>query len=148
MINAVLYSTFKSTYIYVFIWPRQVFLTTLASFVVAWGLSFSTACEILVPQPRIKPASLALWGGFLTTEPPGKFLCPTFVLPFFFENFLMALKTLKNKVPSMKQALNKYLLLTGYASLYWNHQCMSTFLSIFLETLNVIINRNFAGWFD
>ena len=38
------------------------------------GLSCSTAREILVPQSGIKPESPALKGGFLTTEPPEKFL--------------------------------------------------------------------------
>ena len=31
-------------------------------------------CGILVPQPGIEPASLALQGEFLTTGPPGKFI--------------------------------------------------------------------------
>ena len=38
----------------------------------ALGLSSSVARGILVPQPRIKPASPALQGGFLNTGPPGK----------------------------------------------------------------------------
>ena len=36
------------------------------------GLSYSTACEILVPRSGIEPTSPALLGGFLTTGPPGK----------------------------------------------------------------------------
>ena len=36
-------------------------------------LSFSAACGILVPQPRIEPASPVLQGRFLTTGPPRKF---------------------------------------------------------------------------
>ena len=47
-------------------------------FVVACGLSCLTACGILVPWPEIKPVSPALYGGFLTTEPPGKSLLPAF----------------------------------------------------------------------
>ena len=39
--------------------------------VVAYGLSCSVACRILVPQLGIKPASPVLQGGFLTTRPPG-----------------------------------------------------------------------------
>ena len=42
------------------------------SLLVAWGLSCSAACGILVPWPGIKPTSLALQGGVLTTGPPGK----------------------------------------------------------------------------
>ena len=38
-----------------------------ASVVVEHGLSCSTMCGILVPQPGIKPSSSALEGGFLTT---------------------------------------------------------------------------------
>ena len=39
------------------------------------GRGFSScpvACEILVPQPGVKPTSPALEGGFSTTGPPGK----------------------------------------------------------------------------
>ena len=43
------------------------------SLVLGLRLSCPEACGILVPQPRIKPASPALEGGFLTTGPPGKF---------------------------------------------------------------------------
>ena len=39
--------------------------------VVAYGLSCSVACRILVPQLGIKPAFPVLQGGFLTTRPPG-----------------------------------------------------------------------------
>ena len=42
------------------------------SFAVALGLSFSEACGILAPQPRIEPASPVLQGRFLTTGPPRK----------------------------------------------------------------------------
>ena len=38
----------------------------------AHGLSFPTACGILVPQPEIKFMSPALEGGFSTTGPLGK----------------------------------------------------------------------------
>ena len=48
------------------------------------GLSCSAACEVLVPQPRIKPTSPALKGRFLTTGPPGKFLG----LPIFKEDII------------------------------------------------------------
>ena len=37
-----------------------------------YRLSCSPICGILVPQPGIKPASLALQGVILTTGPPGK----------------------------------------------------------------------------
>ena len=39
--------------------------------VVAQELSCPMADGILVPQPGLKPTSLALEGGFLTTGPPG-----------------------------------------------------------------------------
>ena len=47
------------------------FLTALALYCGS-GLSFPTACGILVPQPGTEPSSPALEGGFLTTGPPGK----------------------------------------------------------------------------
>ena len=47
-------------------------LRHVGSVVEARGLSCPTACGILVPRPRIKPASPALEGGFFTTGPPGK----------------------------------------------------------------------------
>jgi len=43
-----------------------------ASLVEAGGFSCPVACEILVPRPRIKPASPALEDEFLTTGLPGK----------------------------------------------------------------------------
>ena len=39
-------------------------------------LGWPTACGILVPRTGIKPARLALEGGFLTTGAPGKSLDP------------------------------------------------------------------------
>ena len=42
------------------------------SLVVAWGLSYSLECGILVPWPGIQPVSPALQGGFLTPGPRGK----------------------------------------------------------------------------
>ena len=47
-------------------------LWSLGSLVVELWLSCSSAYEILVPQPGIKPASPALERRFLTTGPPGK----------------------------------------------------------------------------
>lgn len=41
---------------------------------VAHGLSCSTPCEILIPQPKTEPASPALTGRFLTTRLSGKAL--------------------------------------------------------------------------
>ena len=43
----------------------------------AHGLSCPSACGILVPWPRIEPASPALEGRFFTTGPPGKSAVPT-----------------------------------------------------------------------
>ena len=45
------------------------------SVLVVCRLSCPKVCEILVHQPRIEAVSPALEGGFLTTGPPGKFLC-------------------------------------------------------------------------
>ena len=50
------------------------------SLAAAWGFSCPAACGILVPQLRIKPASPALEGRFLTNGPPGK------SLSFYFKN--------------------------------------------------------------
>ena len=47
-------------------------LRRASSIVVACGLNCPGACGILVPQPGIKPESLALEGGSSTTGPPGK----------------------------------------------------------------------------
>ena len=44
----------------------------LDSVVMAYGLSCSMACGILVPQPDIGPVCPALHGRFLTSGPPGK----------------------------------------------------------------------------
>ena len=49
------------------------FQAHLGSVVVAWGLSCSPACGILVPQPGIESMPPALEGGFLTREFPPKF---------------------------------------------------------------------------
>ena len=46
--------------------------STGASEVEAHGLSCSTACWILVPQPELKLVPPALQGRFLTTGPPAK----------------------------------------------------------------------------
>ncbi|XP_043330359.1 phosphoinositide 3-kinase regulatory subunit 6 isoform X3 [Cervus canadensis] len=51
--------------------------------VVAHGLSSSSACGILVPQPGIEPMSSALQGGFLTTGPPEKSPIQTFLVVHF-----------------------------------------------------------------
>ena len=72
------------------------------SVVVAPGLSFPAACEILVHQPGIKPTSPALEGRFLTTGPQGGTLLDflklfsfallhsvTFIHCFFFSVFLL-----------------------------------------------------------
>ena len=51
---------------------REQTLGTWASVVVASWSSYSLACRILVPWPRIKPDSSAWTGRFLTTGPPRK----------------------------------------------------------------------------
>ena len=51
-----------------FIWLQQVLVCRLN----VRGLSCPSAYGILVPQPRIEPASPALEGGFPTTETHGK----------------------------------------------------------------------------
>ena len=45
-------------------------------------LGCSVACGVLVPRPGIKPTSLALEGGFLTTGPPGESHIHLFELEF------------------------------------------------------------------
>ena len=47
-------------------------LGCVGSVVVACGLSFPKACEILVPRPGIESMSHALQSVFLTSGPPGK----------------------------------------------------------------------------
>ena len=49
-------------------------LLCAGSVVAVHGLSCHEACEVLVPQPGIEPASPALEGRFFTTEPPRKSL--------------------------------------------------------------------------
>ena len=44
-----------------------------------YGLSCLVACGVL--RPGIKPVTLALTGGFLTTEPPGKSSHLLFIVP-------------------------------------------------------------------
>ena len=61
-----------------------------SSVVAAWALQFQhelsrpEACGILVPQPGIEPASLALEGQFLTYGPPGKSQKSFIYLPFIY----------------------------------------------------------------
>ena len=50
----------------------QVLAAAHGSLVAVRVLSFSAACGILVPQPRIEPTYPALQGGLLTTGSPGK----------------------------------------------------------------------------
>ena len=70
------------TYLYLFLkfWRHWVFCcSTQASLVAAQELTSLSACEILVPQPSIIPASLSLESRFLTTGSPGK--SPGYFLP-------------------------------------------------------------------
>ena len=53
---------------------RDLLLQCPGSAVAVLRLIHPAACEILVPQSGIKPASPAQQGGFLTTGPPGKSL--------------------------------------------------------------------------
>ena len=64
---------------YLFIWLGSFSVWFRESSVAGHGLSRSAAWWILVPQPRIKPASSALQGGFLTIRPPGKSLYEVFL---------------------------------------------------------------------
>ena len=59
---------------------RELLLGLEGSVVASCGRHCSTACGILIPQAGIKPISLALQGGFLTTGPPGK---PPTLFSFF-----------------------------------------------------------------
>ena len=65
-----------------------------SSLVVVRGLSCPVACGILVPRTRIKPVSLALEGGFLTTGPPGKSQSPYFKVSCFITLISSALNSL------------------------------------------------------
>ena len=65
--------------VHLFIWLLRVLVATCRIFVTVYGflllwcrVSRPVECGILVPQPRIKPMSPALEGGFLTTGLPGK----------------------------------------------------------------------------
>ena len=58
---------------YFLFWLRWV-LVVHPHFLGAARELFSYGMWDLVPQPGIKPTSLALEGGFLTTGPPGKSL--------------------------------------------------------------------------
>ena len=59
---------------------RELLLGREGSVVASCGCHCSTACGILIPQAGIRPVSLALQGGFLTTGPPGKPPDPLFFL--------------------------------------------------------------------
>ena len=66
-------------------WPSPLLLWSVDSRACglrqSWcRLSCPMACGILVPGPGIKPLTLALAGGFLTTGPPGKSLYQIFFL--------------------------------------------------------------------
>ena len=64
---------------------QDLSLWCLDSLVVAHGLSGSIARGLLVLQPGIEPASLALQRGFLATGPPGKssLLLSTYINRYF-----------------------------------------------------------------
>ena len=71
------------------------FQADLGSVVVAWGLSCSPACGILVPQPGIESESSALKSGFLITGSWGKLLsskscswCPFAIFNVDFNSWL------------------------------------------------------------
>ena len=51
---------------------HRLWLWHVGSLVVARGLSFCTACGLLVPWPRTEPTFSALQGAFLTTGTPRK----------------------------------------------------------------------------
>ena len=53
---------------------QDLLLRCTGSVVAVSGLNCFVACEILVPQPGVKPTYPALQGGFLTAGPPGKSL--------------------------------------------------------------------------
>ena len=52
--------------------PCRIFRFGSQTLVAVHGLSCSAACGTLVPQPRVKPTSLALQCRFFTAGPPGK----------------------------------------------------------------------------
>ena len=51
--------------------PGPLLCQSMGTVVVVHRLSYRKTCEILVPQPGIKPMSPALQSKFLTSEPPG-----------------------------------------------------------------------------
>ena len=55
----------------ILMWHMTLQLWCTGTVLAAHGLSFSMACENLVPQPGIEPTS-SLHGRFLITVPPGK----------------------------------------------------------------------------
>ena len=57
---------------FIFIYLFEYLIIFCGVLFVAWGLSFSAVCGILVPWPVIEPVSPALQGRFLATGPPGK----------------------------------------------------------------------------
>ena len=73
-------------------WPLS--LRHASSVVAAHGLSCRMACGILVPRPRIEPASPALEGGFFTTGLPGKSLLLRFFVSLWYWLLFLILITL------------------------------------------------------
>ena len=66
---------------HIFVWlphPGSLLRRAVFSLAVAFGLSRSTACGMLGPQPGIEPASLQ-WKAGSSAGPPGK--CPDRLLP-------------------------------------------------------------------
>ena len=58
---------------FIYFWLGRGSVAALKTLVAGPGFSSCpVACEILVPQPGVKPTSPALEGGFSTTGPPGK----------------------------------------------------------------------------
>ena len=57
---------------FIFIYLFEYLIIFCGVLFVAWGLSFSAVCGILVPWPVIEPVSPALQGRFLATGLPGK----------------------------------------------------------------------------
>ena len=64
---------------------RALSLRRVSSVVVAHGLCCPAACGVLVPRPRIEPASPAMEGRFFTTRPLRKSLKYNFKSWSFFE---------------------------------------------------------------
>ena len=82
----------KTTFIYLFIWPRWVLVAAHGIFIAALG-SLVAACGIWFPDQGPNLGPLPWEHGVLATGPPGKSLRPLFLISLFLISWcLVALK--------------------------------------------------------